>query len=217
MGLAYTLAAHALLYRLMSERLKNVYFGLLAFLIKGIVGFLRARWRNMLTRYMRSYALITGTPPVQSDLDIGIELPRLGLNSIGCSQSSLYFQLMCRQALIRSKAFQLLYSAKALASPYAATQKAIKELNRDVELWKQRNPFLGVAEDSREDNIYRLMQHLSYYNSLILINQRCWWDKAAAADGSKVLEYSVQICVDAACVSIELLEADPWRMKDYSG
>lgn len=163
-------------------------------------------------------ALLAGTAPAQSYQDIGVEFPgsRLSANTLG--HDTLYFRLLCQNAVIRSKAFRYMYSAKALGRPWSETKAAVKDLNRELDVWKKSNSFLQGDTWSIRDDKFTLMQRLAYCNTLILVNQQCYrLDRAVADDASVALGYAVQICLDAAWHSIELLETVPWRNIDYIG
>lgn len=162
---------------------------------------------------------MAGIAPIQSHEDIEVAFPGSRLNEGALDKDTLYFRLLCEQGIIRSKAFRYLYSAKALRQSRSETLAAIKGLNSALDAWKRRNPFLKVDISRKKHDIFTLMQRLSYCNTLILINQQCYgWGTDAAADTPTVLEHAVQICIDAAWDSIELLGTVPaWRSIDYMG
>ncbi|KAL6231996.1 hypothetical protein BDW75DRAFT_243424 [Aspergillus navahoensis] len=147
------------------------------------------------------------TPPV----------PRsLGMKT-AAEEDIIHFQLMCQQALIRSEPFQGLYSAKALTQPLRKTHAKVLSLNTKLAAWKKNNPFHQASSASGEEDILIIFQRLSYYNSLVLVNQRCCMDQGTSDSSSLRIAFTMQVCADGSSGSIELLDVASKQTKEYIG
>lgn len=122
--------------------------------------------------------LRSGCPPTLHDEDIGIHLPDPGTASVkldeGCEKLSV-FRHFAQLALIESKVYSELYSARSRLRSPEERQGSIARLDRELQrfkdgIWKKIRP--GHDIDCPEDHFLAvLMLHFSYYDCLETIHR----------------------------------------------
>jgi hypothetical protein len=125
--------------------------------------------------------------------------------------------LLSQLALVRGRVYRHLYSEAALKCDQGTINAAIKILNTQLSRWKDRNAFILAEPCTRRLEVFVITQQLSYYNTLILINQRyLLWDEDDP--GTRIERpMIVELCTSAAWESIEIVSRLPWWSLDYTG
>ncbi|KAF2494936.1 hypothetical protein BU16DRAFT_562563 [Lophium mytilinum] len=126
------------------------------------------RWNVSWMLYIldKDIALHAGRPPVMHDQDIGVALPK-SMNAPLMMPSGLphfyTFVYAAKLAMIESRVYSELYSARARSTPALQKLKAIGTLDAELQKWRTEIPihqFLPV-----------LALHYSYYNCLNTIHR----------------------------------------------
>ncbi|KAJ5774236.1 hypothetical protein N7457_009132 [Penicillium paradoxum] len=126
----------------------------------------------------QSTCLRIGNAPSQHQDDFDVPLPEeLEHDKHGETASNIpFFRQLCRMALIKSRIYSRLYSAKALVKPPVEIYKTVKELHSDLEEWKRDSPNLGeltlkVGERDFLFGFASIGLHFVYHNALIMIHR----------------------------------------------
>lgn len=182
----------------------------------------------------KDICLRSGRPPAQDDDDMTVELPNEdppdNVGSIpladGKGKANL-FRLMCTFAIIESKVYKLLYSAKASKQSDGLLLNAIGELDKELEDWKD-----GIPLDFRPEYeikashaplvLHIVVLHFAYYNCLATIHRMSvhhgYWTSrlsnfAISGLNARPLNprvfSSAALCVQAARASINLIKYIP--------
>lgn len=127
-----------------------------------------------------SISIHSGLSPVQNLDDLDLDLPNADSeDGSETDWSTPFFRISCQHTLIRFKIYQELYSSRALGKPLTDLQRAVDELNMELESWRRENPYLRskssvktFLDTEQELKIVSICsQWLAYNNSLILINR----------------------------------------------
>jgi hypothetical protein len=179
----------------------------------------------------KDMALRSGRPPCISDDDIGVELPDEdpadGVGNMLCKNGRdkcNMFRLVTLFAVIQSKVYMQLYSAKASKQSDGELLNTIGDLDRELEAWKELVPFefRPESEISMDDGrlvLHLVMMHFAYYNCLTTIHRMSihhgYWSSRLANYAISGLNArplnprvfsSATLCVSAARSSIHLLK-----------
>ncbi|KAF8251868.1 hypothetical protein K440DRAFT_647294 [Wilcoxina mikolae CBS 423.85] len=187
----------------------------------------------------KNMALRTGRPPCINDDDCNVELPdEHALDGIGefpLNNSKAKFNLfrcMVNFAMIESKVYMQLYSAKASKQSDGELLNTIGDLDRELEEWKDSVPA-EFSPDSdlssighSEKFMHFMLVHFTYYNCLTTVHRMSihhgYWTSrlsnyALAGLSAKPLNprvfASAGICVSAARATINLTKR--LDTKDY--
>jgi hypothetical protein len=178
----------------------------------------------------KDFSLRLDQPPIQSDDDIGIELPSknpedgLGYISTLDETSSInIFRLRVHLAVIQGRIYKSLYSLQALRHSEQERIAAVQDLDRMLENWKRGIPFDFQPENigrplSRSSVLHLVILHLSYLNCLTMVHrvsiQNKHWttnvlnsSKQGLSMGQSVASH--QHCLEAARASVRLLQLLP--------
>lgn len=179
----------------------------------------------------KDMALRSGRPPCINDDDISVELPDEdpadGVGNVplrdGKGKTNL-FRLMSSFAVIESKVYMQLYSAKAAKQSDGELLNTIGDLDKELEEWKETVPpdYRPENEISMDDGplvLHLVMLHFAYYNCLTTIHRMSihhgYWTSrlsnyAIAGLSARPLNprvfSSAALCVSAARASIHLIK-----------
>lgn len=130
----------------------------------------------------KKICLCIGRPSAINDDDIGIELPPtdaqgeggIRIPSLG-NKKYHTFRTMCTLAMIESKVYSELYSAKSRARTAADTLPVVGRLDRELQEWKNSIPLEIRPEHEiqceRENRFSVIMLHYVYYNTVTAIHR----------------------------------------------
>jgi hypothetical protein len=126
----------------------------------------------------------TGRPSAINDEDSGVELPpedldvegEVGIHVPSIPGQKFYpFRTMCAIALIESKVYSELYSAKSRPRTADETLRCIGRLDRELQEWKDTIPLEIRPEHKiqceREYRFAIVMLHFVYYNCVTAIHR----------------------------------------------
>ncbi|KAI5291844.1 hypothetical protein KEM52_000056 [Ascosphaera acerosa] len=182
----------------------------------------------------KDICLRSGRPAVQDDDDMNVDLPsddppdNVGNVPLSGGQGKVnLFRVMCRFAMIASKVYRKLYSARAAQQSDGELLNIIGELDREIEEWKNSIPLDVRPEHEIKTThpplmIHIIILHLGYYNCLATIHRMSvhhgYWT-------SRLSNYAIQglnarplnprvfssaaICVQAARYTINLIKLIP--------
>lgn len=178
----------------------------------------------------KDMALRSGRPPCINDDDISVDLPDEdpvdGVGNIfgknGRDKVNL-FRHTSLFAVIQSKVYMQLYSAKASKQSDGELLNTIGDLDRELEEWKELLPleYRPDSSDLTTDQapMHLVMLHLSYYNCLTTIHRMSihhglWSSRLSnyaisglsAKPPNPRIFSSAGLCVSAARSSINLLK-----------
>jgi len=182
----------------------------------------------------KDLCLRCGRPPAQDDDDMNVELPDAdpadGIGNIpladGKGKMNL-FRVMCELAIVESKVYKRLYSTKASKQSEGELLKAIGELDKELEDWKDRIPIDFRPEHEIKAShtpliLHIVMLHFNYYNCLCTIHRMSihrgyWTDRLSnfairglnARPINPRIFSSAALCTSAARASISLLKYIP--------
>jgi hypothetical protein len=124
-----------------------------------------------------------GLPPAQDIEDFDVKLPATKLDNERDPQSQnedkclVYFQLLCRLCVIKSRVYQQLYSSNQWKISIKDRFGRVDDLNKELEEWRETNPF-SKSESLQEvevgDPLTRLWYiriQLSYFHTMMMINR----------------------------------------------
>ncbi|RPA99789.1 hypothetical protein L873DRAFT_1806323 [Choiromyces venosus 120613-1] len=179
----------------------------------------------------KDMALRSGRPPCINDDDISVELPDEdpadGVGNIplrGGKGKVNLFRLMSSFAVIQSKVYMQLYSAKAAKQSDGELLNTIGDLDKELEEWKETVPadYRPENEISMDDGplvLHLVMLHFAYYNCLTTIHRMSihhgYWTSrlsnyAISGLSARPLNprvfSSAALCVSAARASIHLIK-----------
>ncbi|KAH0562606.1 hypothetical protein GP486_002712 [Trichoglossum hirsutum] len=178
--------------------------------------------------------LRSGRPPAQDDDDMNVELPsedpedNIGNIPLADGKGKVnIFRLMARFAIIESRVYKLLYSAKAAKQSDGELLNTIGELDHELEDWKDSIPIDFRPEHEIKAShtpliLHIVVLHFAYYNCLTTIHRMSihhgYWT-------SRLSNYAIQglnarplnprvfssaaLCVSAARASIHLIRYIP--------
>ncbi|KAI9852657.1 MAG: hypothetical protein M1838_006114 [Thelocarpon superellum] len=182
----------------------------------------------------KDICLRSGRPPAQDDDDYNVELPSedpdddIGNIPLGDGKGKVnLFRLMCTFALIESKVYRQLYSAKASKRSDGELLNTIGELDNELEEWKN-----GIPIDIRPEYeikashtplvLHIVVLHFAYFNCLTTIHRMSvhhgYWTSRLSNFAIQGLNArplnprvfsSAALCVSAARSSIQLLKFMP--------
>ncbi|KAJ5574232.1 uncharacterized protein N7459_008659 [Penicillium hispanicum] len=182
----------------------------------------------------KDICLRSGRPPVQDDDDMNVELPsedppdNVGNVPLADGRGKFnLFRAFCEFAVIESRVYKRLYSAKASKQSDGELLNTIGELDKDLEDWKDSIPsdFRPEYEIQATHGpllIHVVVLHFAYYNCLTTIHRMSvhhgYWT-------SRLSNYAIQglnarplnprvflsavLCVTAARASINLIKYIP--------
>ncbi|XHF97425.1 hypothetical protein AWENTII_001011 [Aspergillus wentii] len=182
----------------------------------------------------KDFCLRSGRPPVQDDDDMNVELPSEdppdNVGNVPLSDGKGKFNLfrsMCQFAIIESRVYKRLYSAKATKQSDGELLNTIGELDKELEEWKESIPLDFRPEYEIKATHTPLILHVvvmqfAYYNCLTTIHRMSvhhgYWT-------SRLSNYAIQglnarplnprvflsavLCVTAARASINLIKYIP--------
>ncbi|PYI07288.1 fungal-specific transcription factor domain protein [Aspergillus sclerotiicarbonarius CBS 121057] len=181
----------------------------------------------------KDICLRSGRPPVQDDDDMNVELPSDdppdNIGNVPLSDGSKFnlFRSMCRFAIIESRVYKRLYSAKASKQSDGELLNTIGDLDKDLEEWKDSIPLEFRPENEIKTTytpliLHVVVLHFAYYNCLTTIHRMSvhhgYWT-------SRLSNYAIQglnarplnprvflsavLCVTAARASINLIKYIP--------
>ncbi|KAG0640446.1 fungal-specific transcription factor domain-containing protein [Tuber brumale] len=179
----------------------------------------------------KDMALRSGRPPCINDDDISVELPDEdpadGVGNVplrvGKGKVNL-FRLMSSFAVIQSKVYMQLYSAKAAKQSDGELLNTIGDLDKELEEWKETvpadyRPENEISMDNGPLVLHLVMLHFAYYNCLTTIHRMSihhgYWTSrlsnyAIAGLSARPLNprvfSSAALCVSAARASIHLIK-----------
>lgn len=186
----------------------------------------------------KDMALRAGRPPCINDDDCNVDLPDEdpldGVGDVPLSNGKAKFNLfrsMASFAIIESKVYMQLYSAKASKQSDGELLNTIGDLDRELEEWKdgvpaEFSPDNELSTTSQNKIIHVVILHFAYYNCLTTIHRMSihhgYWTSrlsnyALAGLSARPLNprifSSAALCVSAARSSINLIKyLDP---RDY--
>ena len=182
----------------------------------------------------KDICLRSGRPPAQDDDDMTVDLPNeappdnVGNIPLTDGKGKVnIFRLMCTFAIIESKVYKFLYSAKASKQSDGALLNTIGELDKELEDWKD-----GIPIDIRPEHeikathaplvLHIVVLHFAYYNCLATIHRMSvhhgYWTSrlsnfAISGLNARPLNprvfSSAALCVSAARASIHLIKYIP--------
>ncbi|KAJ5103255.1 hypothetical protein N7532_003784 [Penicillium argentinense] len=176
----------------------------------------------------QSTCLRAGNAPSQHPDDFDVPLPEELEEEKKDSEVASnipFFRQLCRMALIKSRIFCRLYSAKALLKPPREIYQVVKELHAELEEWEKDYPFeeeprQKVAETDFLFGFGSIGLRLVYYNALIMIHRiplllnyliSSREDPEELKSLSKAqASKSAVICVQAARDTLKLVNNMPW-------
>ncbi|PKY06546.1 fungal-specific transcription factor domain protein [Aspergillus campestris IBT 28561] len=182
----------------------------------------------------KDICLRSGRPPVQDDDDMNVELPsddppdNIGNVPLADGKGKFnLFRCMCRFAIIGSRVYKRLYSAKASKQSDGELLNTIGELDKELEEWKDSIPLDFRPEHEIKAShtpliLHVVVLHFAYYNCLTTIHRMSvhhgYWT-------SRLSNYAIQglnarplnprvflsavLCVTAARASINLIKYIP--------
>lgn len=134
--------------------------------------------KDLCTNDCFSTCLRIGNAPSQHQDDFDVPLPEeLESDKHGETASNIpFFRQLCRMALIKSRIYSRLYSAKALLKPPVEIYKTVKELHAELEEWKKGSPALDDLQmrSAGRDFLFGFASiglHFVYHNALIMIHR----------------------------------------------
>jgi hypothetical protein len=175
----------------------------------------------------KSVALRLGHPSVINDDDIGIDLPQektvIEVRPDGSTRYAI-FRCQTQLAMLESRIYSELYSARSLKRSALDRLRSIGELDKALLEWKEALPLeirpekvLGRVE---EQYLPIVMMHFAYFNCITTIHRisvhHGSWTSNHLGDGRSTLHdeqlnprvYASQtICLTAARHSIQLLKS----------
>jgi len=188
----------------------------------------------------KDVALRSGRPPCINDDDCNVELPDEypvdGVGDVPLIKSKgkfNFFRCMVQFAVIQSKVYMQLYSAKASKQSDGELLNTIGELDKELEDWKESIPAeFGPDNESLFEGqqsakiMHVVVLHFAYYNCLTTIHRMSvhhgYWTSrlsnyAISGLSAKPINprifSSAALCVSAARASISLIKyLDP---QDY--
>jgi hypothetical protein len=133
----------------------------------------------LLVLHFLSTSVRGGLPPAQDIEDFDVELPATGLDNERGSQSNnedqclVYFQLLCRLVVIKSRVYHQLYSSQQSLGDLLGR---IEALDAELDEWRKSNPFSNESPQTIEvgDSLRRLWYiriQLSYYHTVTMIHR----------------------------------------------
>lgn len=165
----------------------------------------------------KGISLRSGRPGVFHDEDIGVPLPMQ-------PGSFAMFPKMATLALLESRVYSKLYSARSQTRPDLERLKWVGQLDLELQQWRDSIPIGSRPEENKiicpdEDLIHTIMMHFEYYNCLVTIHRGSvhhgsWLSKGGATTlrtsgdrniNPRVFE-SASICLGAARNTIKLLK-----------
>jgi hypothetical protein len=184
-------------------------------------------------------ALRSGRPPCINDDDCNVELPEEnppdGVGDVPLSKSNSKFNLfraLASFAIIESRVYMQLYSAKAAKQSDGELLNTIGDLDRELEEWKgcipaEFRPEDAISLDAKGPIIVHVvLLHFAYYNCLTTIHRMSvhhgYWTSrlsnyAISGLSARPLNprvfSSAALCVSAARASIHLIKY--LNHKDY--
>ncbi|RAH52808.1 fungal-specific transcription factor domain protein [Aspergillus piperis CBS 112811] len=181
----------------------------------------------------KDICLRSGRPPVQDDDDMNVELPSDdppdNIGNVPLSDGTKFnlFRSMCRFAIIESRVYKRLYSAKASKQSDGELLNTIGDLDKELEEWKDSIPVELRPENEIKTThtpliLHVVVLHFAYYNCLTTIHRMSvhhgYWT-------SRLSNYAIQglnarplnprvflsavLCVTAARASINLIKYIP--------
>ncbi|KAL7948954.1 fungal-specific transcription factor domain-containing protein [Trichoderma barbatum] len=182
----------------------------------------------------KDLCLRSGRPPAQDDDDMNVELPdadpedNIGNIPLADGKGKMnLFRVMCEFAVIESRVYKRLYSAKASKQSDGELLATIGELDQELEEWKDRIPIdFRPEHEIRASHtpliLHIVMVHFTYYNCLTTIHRMSihhgfWTSRLAnyAISGQNVRPLnprvfsSAMLSTAAARASISLLKYIP--------
>ncbi|KAJ5551473.1 hypothetical protein N7535_000578 [Penicillium sp. DV-2018c] len=126
----------------------------------------------------QSTCLRIGNAPSQHQDDFDVPLPQeMEHDRHGDTATNItFFRQLCRMALIKSRIYSRLYSAKALLRPPVEIYKTVVELHAELEEWKRDSPNLSEPKmkSTENDNLLGFASiglHFVYHNAIIMIHR----------------------------------------------
>jgi hypothetical protein len=136
-----------------------------------------------------------------------------------------WFRSMCRFAAIESKVYKQLYSAKASNQSDGKLLNTIRELDKELEDWKDSIPLDFQPEHKIKAShtpliLHVVVLHFAYDNCLttihrISVHHGCWTSRLSTIQGLNArplnprVFLSAVLCVAAARASINLIKYIP--------
>ncbi|KAJ5095833.1 Transcription factor [Penicillium alfredii] len=175
----------------------------------------------------QSTCLRAGNAPSQHPDDFDVPLPQETEDDQDPEMSSniRFFRQLCRMALIKSRIYSRMYTAKALLKPPLEIYRTVKELHAELENWKRDYPFDTEPRRKASENDFlfgfaSIGLHFVYYNALIMIHRiplllnylilsRDETNDLKSLSKSRASKSSV-ICVQAARDTLKLVNNMPW-------
>jgi hypothetical protein len=172
----------------------------------------------------KGISIRSGRPSVFNDDDIGVALPKSNpvANANLSSENSVLdvFHQMATLALLESRVYSKLYSARSQTKPEIERLKWVGLLDKELQQWRNGLPFEIRPEQPMTCHTKHLMHvimlHFAYYNCLVAIHRGSvhhgsWLKKddeaakvSAAGLNPRVFQ-SARICLEAARNVIGLL------------
>ncbi|KAI9839000.1 MAG: hypothetical protein M1819_004208 [Sarea resinae] len=175
----------------------------------------------------KDLCLRTGRPPSMTDDECDLTFPSTYRDqpfpdtvqpghSPGI-QPQFFFPTDLRLAIIKSKAYNTLYSSHAMGKPDAELLRTIRELDEELDDWKLTLPPTYRPERSHVTQIPThvalstrwVLLHLEYYHCVNIIHRastRCLAWINGTNDGVRLVNSSVEMCVEASRSTIYYLD-----------
>ncbi|KAJ5484179.1 hypothetical protein N7539_005975 [Penicillium diatomitis] len=167
----------------------------------------------------KDIALRTGEPPVLTDQNCDLTLPEGYMNRAALNPErddsfdvEPVFPYELRLSLIKSRAYNELYSFSALQKTDAELLKSIRELDDDLEAWRlsipsEWRPTMSFSQETSDSNMsmHSVMLRVNYYLCMSIIHQassRCkaWMQGSGLIEGvSSSLALSVEASRSTLC------------------
>ena len=182
----------------------------------------------------KDLCLRSGRPPAQDDDDMNVDLPsedpadNVGNVPLRDGKSKVnLFRIMIEFSILQGKVYKQLYSTKASRQTDGVLLNTIGELDKELEVWKDRIPVELRPEHEIQAShpplvLHVAVLHFAYYNCLTTIHRMSihhgyWTDRLssyalqglnARAINPRVFS-SAALCVTAARASIQLIKYIP--------
>lgn len=185
----------------------------------------------------KDLALRTGQPPAISDEQCDLTLPPDYLEQLNTEITfpngpdqpprGPLLPMDLRLSMIKSKAYNALYSAQAIQKSDAELLRSIRELDNELERWRMSlplkyRPTVSFSHDTPIDanmNMRSVMLRLDYHHCMAIIHQASSRCKAWAGSQSGVMEgisSSLALSVEASRSTIFYLQTAEHVLGDES-